>query len=222
MKKGADLKYFFLILSRLYLNKILKMNTLKTMQAAFQLLSCKCRINYRTPPYFRQLFYTQLLFIRMKKCTILLTLAIAVFSCKNDSKTETAGAPPASDAATQPQSQPALNLTEVRAALEKAKVTVEEIKMMRKQIDALPANIKTSNADNIENLRSTLEGMEEKETYFIMQLNEALSAINASTPVDGPSADRTAAIMDAVQTIEGFAEDLKWMKGQVEMLSEKQ
>lgn len=158
----------------------------------------------------------------MKKCTILLTLAIAVFACKNDSKTETAGAPPGSDAATQLNPQPALDLAKAGMVLANAKVTIEEIKMMRKQIDALPDNVKTTNADNIENLRSTLEGLEEKEAMFIKELDEALSATNASAPTDGPSADRTAAIMDAVQSLEGYAEDLKWVKGQVEMLSKKQ
>jgi hypothetical protein len=158
----------------------------------------------------------------MKKHSILLTLAILVIACKNDSKTETSSAPPASGPATQLTPQPALDLAKAGIVLEKAKVTIEEIKTLRKQIEGLPENVKTTNADNIENLRSTLEGLEEKEAMFIKELDEALSTTNTPAPNDGASTDKTAVIQDAVQSLEGYAEDLKWVKGQVEILSKKQ
>lgn len=168
----------------------------------------------------------------MKKAFILLTLAISVIACKNDSKKETTDPAAAPGAATQAATPAPVDLAEAGTVLKEAKVTIEEIKSLRKQIDALPDNVKKANADNIESLRSTLEGMEEKEAFFIKELDEALTATNAPAATDGAGgagslagdvvAGKSAAIQEAAQSLKGYAGELNAIKEQVEGLSKKQ
>ena len=156
----------------------------------------------------------------MKNLSILVTLVIALFGCKNDSKTETNGAAPAPGAMQTATTTPAADLAEAGTVLQNAKTTQEEIKSLRKQIDALPGSVKKSNTGNLDNWRSTLEGMEEKHAYFIRELESALAATdNAGTTAPGAMAtDKTAAIQEAVQSLKGYASDLKQIREQVEAL----
>ncbi|HRI61262.1 MAG TPA: hypothetical protein PK228_16090, partial [Saprospiraceae bacterium] len=162
---------------------------------------------------------------------ILLTLAISVIACKNDSKKETTDPATATDASTEAATQPPVDMAEAGTVLKEAKVTIEEIKSLRQKIDALPDNVKKTNAADIDNLRSTLEGMEEKEAYFIKELDEALIATSAPAPTGGSGAgslaggvvaDKSAAIQDAAQSLKGYATELNSIKEQVEGLSKKQ
>lgn len=163
----------------------------------------------------------------MKNSLLLLTLAIALFACKNDSKKDAADTAVTPPAATAPATSAPVDLAEAGTVLKEAKVNIEEIKSLRKQIDALPDNIKKTNADNIENLRSTLEGMEEKEAYFIKELDEALSAgtTEAGKPgiTDGGAApDKSPVIQEATQSLKGYSDDLNALREQVKGLSKKQ
>lgn len=161
----------------------------------------------------------------MKNLNILLALAITLFSCNNEPQPAATGAAPGPATLQPAAAAPAADLAGAGTVLQNAKTTQEEIKSLRKQVDALPEAAKKSNADNVANLRSTLEGIEEKHAYFIRELETALAASDTnaagSTAPGAMATDKTAVIQEAVQSLKGYAEELKQVKRQVEDLSKK-
>lgn len=157
----------------------------------------------------------------MKKIFILSALLVSLIACKNDSKKEGTDSNATATTSGQPAAPAPVDLAEAGNVLKEAKSTIEEIKSLRKEIDGLADNVKKSNADNIENLRSTLEGMEEKEAYFIQELDAALNNNAAPAGAGGLVNDKTPVIQEATQSLKGYAEDLNQIKEQVKSLSKQ-
>jgi ribosomal protein L17 len=163
----------------------------------------------------------------MNRILILLALVILIMSCKNDSKTEGASQITSPNAAAQTATPTALNLQEASVVLENAKTTLENTKNLRKQVDALSDAVKKEKPDEIENVRSTLEGMEEKEAMFIEQLSGALALpLPAGAPttdeMPGVSLENVAIIKEATGSLTRYAEELKAIQEQVNSLAKKQ
>lgn len=159
----------------------------------------------------------------MKKIFILSALLACLIACKNDSKKEGADINSAATASEQPAGPAPVDLAEAGTVLKEAKNTIEETKSLRKEIDALSDAVKKSNTDQVANLQSTLEGMEEKETYFIQELDAALNsnAAPAGGGAGGLVNDKTPVIQEATQSLKGYAEELKQIKEQVKGLSKQ-
>jgi hypothetical protein len=161
--------------------------------------------------------------VRMKKIFILPALLVVFIACKNDSKKDGAETNPAAAPVEQPAAPAPISPEEAGNVLKEAQNTIEETKSLQKEIDALSDAVKKSKADQIANLRSTLEGMAEKEAYFAQELDAALKS--AAQPGAGGAGglvgDKSAAIQDAAQSLKGYAEDLKQLKEQVKDLSKQ-
>lgn len=143
----------------------------------------------------------------MKKLSFLFVLVALAASCKNEPKT---------GALTQEALHSGNNIEQAGAILDAAKTTLAEMQSMRKQIDDLPDAVKNANPTDIENLRGTLEGMEEKETMFIEQLEGALKQT-----VD-EVAGNSAVVKECMESLTLLAEEMKVMKEQFNALLKKQ
>lgn len=156
----------------------------------------------------------------MKKLSFLFVLVALAASCKNEPKT---------GALTQEALHSGNNIEQAGAILDAAKTTLAEMQSMRKQIDDLPDAVKNANPTDIENLRGTLEGMEEKETMFIKQLEGALSLTAPPVPKTGTTeqtgdevAGNSAVVKECMESLTLLAEEMKVMKEQFNALLKKQ
>lgn len=143
----------------------------------------------------------------MKKLSFLFVLVALAASCKNEPKT---------GALTQEALHSGNNIEQAGAILDAAKTTLAEMQSMRKQIDDLPDAVKNANPTDIENLRGTLEGMEEKETMFIEQLEGALKQTGDEV------AGNSAVVKECMESLTLLAEEMKVMKEQFNALLKKQ
>jgi len=154
----------------------------------------------------------------MKKIFFLFLLPVLAASCKNEPKTNTP---------IQQTASPENDVEQAKAILNTAKTTLAEMQNLRKQIDALPDAVKSANPTDVENLRGTLEGMEEKETMYIEQLGGVLSSAEAAPAgADNPAGDdgaaHTAVIKECTESLTLLAEEMKVLKEQFDALSKKQ
>ena len=154
----------------------------------------------------------------MKKLFLFFVLAALATSCKNEPKT---------NAPIQQTTSPENDIEQAKAILNSAKMTLAEMQNLRKQIDALPDAVKNANPTDVENLRGTLEGMEEKETMYIEQLGGVLSSAEAApTGADNPAGDdgaaHSAVIKESTESLVRMAEEMKVLKEQFDALSKKQ
>lgn len=122
---------------------------------------------------------------------------------------------------------PGNDIAQAQSALRAAKTTLAEMQNLRRQIDALPDAVKNANPVEVENLRGTLEGMEEKQTIFIEQLGGALfptgtDATDSINPAGDDGSANSSAIKESTESLRLLAEEMKVMKAQFDALSNKQ
>lgn len=169
----------------------------------------------------------------MKKLLFPLLAALAFTACQNDSATIGANNATSQDAAA---SQPAQSATLPAPAKVAGEVqsSINEIKSISDQIDALPDNIKRTKSEEINELRSMAESLTEKQTKLMEELNasaqpapgsqttEPGSSATSPTSPTSPASSSAGAVQEAVESIARYRKDVDNMKEQLKAISGKQ
>ncbi len=164
----------------------------------------------------------------MKKLLFSLFAALAFTACQNNESPSANGisntATPQDAAAPQPAAralpEPAKVAVDVQASL-------DEIKKISAQIDALPDNVKRTKSEQVNELRNMVESLTEKQTKLIQELNAPAQPAqpggsDATSIASAAGGSKGAAVEEAVQSIARYQKDIENMKEQLKALSGKQ
>lgn len=156
----------------------------------------------------------------MKKLLFLLLTVLAVAACQN-SEAPTSGAP-ATDASKSAQNAEALKPEKVTGRIQ---ASLNDINQISDELDALPDQVKKSNATQIEEIRNMVEALTEKQTALVQEINApaqpAAGGAEASSIVAGSSSS-AAAVENAVESMGRYQKDVEQMKAQLQALKGNQ
>lgn len=148
----------------------------------------------------------------MKKIAFSLLLGLVLFSCQNTPKTAENPANTAETTAATAQATPE-GLQNASTSLAE---NVKNMEDMRKQVDALPANIKKDKAAEIQAIYANLEGMIEKQTGMMNEINSAIAPDSkysgASQESAAPAGLSAAQIKDYTESAARYAQETQAMQ----------
>jgi hypothetical protein len=143
----------------------------------------------------------------MKQVTLLLLLGLLATACQNTPKNaseyaqpEQAGPPPAS-------------LEEVQQTAASLSSSIQTLENLRKEVDALPEKVRAAKKAEIETYYSTIEGMLEKQTRMLREMQAATAAPSdkgaaaaqdMDVPAGPPSVDL---VNDCKASVERYAKE---------------
>ncbi|MDO8367347.1 MAG: hypothetical protein Q7T20_11145, partial [Saprospiraceae bacterium] len=99
---------------------------------------------------------------------------------------------------------------------------VKDMEELRKQVDALPAQIKKERSADIDMMYTTLEGMIEKQTGMLNEIKAAntptaANATQESGGAAGPNADQ---LKDYIESANRYAEEAKGIQDAVQKMAD--
>lgn len=164
----------------------------------------------------------------MKKLLFSILLASALAACQNtDSSAVNVpadGAAPNQGAA-QPAAVQQVEVPKPEKVAGQMKALMTDIKSVSDQIDALPENVKKSKATEINDMRSLIESLTEKQTMMMQELNaqpaagSGSDAAASSSSSSIPGSSNAAALQDAAQSVIRYQQDIDQVKEKLKALS---
>lgn len=159
----------------------------------------------------------------MNKLIFSLLLGLLFTACQNTPKS--AGDSPMADPASSKTPEAPLKITPelVQEVSDNLASGVRKMEELRKQVDALPAQVRKEKSADIDIMYATLEGMIEKQTGMLneIKVSSAPTAANAtqeSGGAAGPSADQ---LKDYIESITRYAEEAKGIQDAVQKMADQ-
>ena len=161
----------------------------------------------------------------MKKLLFSLLAAFAFTACQNESSTANGITNPAAQdaAATKPAQGAAL--PEPGKVAGTIQASLNDLKEISDEIDALPDQVKKAKAAQIDELKSMAEVLTKKEAALIQELNapeQPAGGSEASSIATAAGGSKAAAVERASETLSLYQKDVEQMKEQLKALQGKQ
>lgn len=152
----------------------------------------------------------------MKHFSLALSLAaLLLASCVNDTPTPPAPSPESIQA---PAAPVILNKTQVEQGVGQAKALVTHLDNMIKEVEALPAEVKQKNAQEVEDLRTELSGSLGKHQFLVDEL--VTISQNIDSPPKGMQTSATSAAEDMSRNAKMYMEQIEQSNKALEQTQE--
>jgi len=163
----------------------------------------------------------------MKKLLFSLFAALAFAACQNNEAPVANGISNTGAPQDATQTAPAKALPEPAKVAGDVKATLDEIKKISDQLDALPDNVKRTKAEQVNEIRNMVESLTEKQTKLMQELNapdqpaQPGGGSEATSIASAAGGSKGAAVEEAVQSVARYRKDIEDMKEQLKALSKQ-